>query len=315
MSTVEAESPADRLLQLTGVDEPDDVALKLELARQLLTLHVAVTAWHLLWVQTVVPSSITVLVSMGLIVLGATGAFVASLLPRLASWAAPGALLFALWIAGLTLPATPEHVLLGAFCLTLFVVVDDRRPAQAAALRQALVWAVVLVIAWAGLQKLVHGAWTDGTFLSVAIATGGPTGAVFEWAVPPAEVERLRSLDPTLAGEGPFRAAAPLLVAIGNGIWVLQLLLPLGLLHRATRVPAVAATLGLVFVFDLFASREILMSLLLSTLLVLAAPRRWLEHAFWPVVAVYVLGLAIAMGLVPGGDLLKPTWVPGRPHL
>jgi len=171
------------------------------------------------------------------------------------------------------------------------------------------------VVGGAGLQKLLYGAWAGGEFLSVAIATGEPIGAFFEWAVPAAEVARLQSLDPTLAEEGPFRADAPMLVAVSNLVWILQVALPLGLLHRATRLPAVAALLALVVVFDLFAAREVLTSLLLATLLLLHAPRDWIERAYWPLVVLYVAALGVAMGLLPGGGLLKGTWVPGRLHL
>ena len=53
----------------------------------------------------------------------------------------------------------------------------------------------------------------------------------------------------------------------------------------------------------------------MTSLLLLFAPKAWLEIAFWPLVALYLYVLGMSIGVLPGAGSLRLSAVPGRVHL
>ena len=103
---------------------------------------------------------------------------------------------------------------------------------------------VLLGLVWAGMSKLLSGYWFGGKFLSSRIATDPGFAWVFAPIVPDAELGRLVALE-NRVGAGPYRAAAPLLVAISNATWLAEIMIPIGLVFDRTRFASLVDALAL----------------------------------------------------------------------
>jgi hypothetical protein len=91
---------------------------------------------------------------------------------------------------------------------------------------------------------------------------------------------------------------------LSNAVWIAELVLPFGLLARATRTGAAAAAAALVVAIQLGA-REAGFALLFVNLLLLFVPSR-VAHALLPAwLALLGFTLAAASGLVPGKGLVE----------
>lgn len=204
--------------------------------------------------------------------------------PRLALLVAFGVMLVRL---GASFPHVYNHLFLEMLLVGAAAATRRGDAAEDQLLLDFTRGVVVIVLFWSGLQKLLHGCYFEGQFLAVSIASNEYFATPFSWLAP-GEVERLRGLLPLRIGAGPFRLEAPALVALSNLVWILELVLPIGLLVRRLRPVAVVATIALLVAIEI-AAREIVFGILFGGGVLLFAPGRTFERAT-PWLAAALLG-------------------------
>jgi len=264
--------------------EPADVSRsKLRSLRRWLLLTIAFEAW---FVIPYVPYS-RAPGGYGLLAAAITACAVLGWRDRFALSALAGAALLELALVFSAFPENANHQFLALVLALLLLLVrrdaDDFDPVDARTCLQATRWVVLIGIAWAGVMKLVYGGWLGGEFLSFRIALDPDFAQVFLPFVPAPEWQRLVGLENQL-GAGPFRADAPVLVALSNLTWLAELLLPVGLLFARTRRFAMVGAVSLLLVIQLGAG-EIFFAGLMTGGLLLFAERDRLRSAL-PVVAL-----------------------------
>lgn len=179
--------------------------------------------------------------------------------PRAAVWVAFATMVVRLVAA---FPHLYNHLFLEAVLMGAAACfrADDRD--EGTLLLQFTRGAILLVLFWSGLQKLLHGCYFGGEFLAVSIASNPYFAAPFTWLAPD-EVARLQALLPLQVGAGPFAFESRPLVALSNLVWIAELTLPIALLIPATRAAAIAATLLLLVGIE-SAAREFVFGLLFA---------------------------------------------------
>jgi hypothetical protein len=226
----------------------------------------------------------------------ATVACVATGIARLRRAALAALAITQLGVIAAEFPATGNHAYLELYVLLLLSVLRLDEPEERRLLMRALRWLVCLVLFSSGLQKVVHGYYFRGQYLtySMWIETFRPVLALL---VPPGEYARLTSF-PSEVGSGPYLVESPLLLLVSNAVWVAELVLPLLLLSPATRVVGVAGTLALLAGIEV-AAREVFFGLVFTNGVLLFLPRplgRWYVPA---VAAILAWLLLSALGVVP----------------
>jgi len=203
-----------------------------------------------------------------------------------------------------TFPVTANHWYLALVLLGLCSVFDPEREGESVLLIQGLRWLAVLVFFWAGAQKLLHGLYFRGEFMTWMIANGVERWSdIFGWMLPDGEVERLRALRRYQPGAGPYRVDSALFLLANNAVWVGELALAVLMGWRRTRQLAAFAAIALVFTIQT-APREFMFALLYTNLLLLfvrGEPNRRLLPLF---LAAYAYLVAVLFG-APGAFLLK----------
>ena len=252
---------ADRLLRLADADQRAVHADVLRAFQLLLLLHVTARAW--LWALRAGDD-------LALRALFATALALCALLGLSRRWARTATtsalVLLAIKLVG-SFPSTSNHFFIEVLCVALVAFVGTESAPERILLLEALRWLTVIVLFYTGLQKVLYGTYFDGQFLGFAIATRPPFAALFG-CIAPAEVARLRALQPFDVGAGPFAIAAPLAVAAANAAYLFEILAPAALLVRRTRPYAVAAALAFVVVIEV-AARELMFGVLFANLLLL----------------------------------------------
>ncbi|MCG8587831.1 MAG: hypothetical protein MJE66_00925 [Proteobacteria bacterium] len=288
-------SVVGRLLGLAGDADPELRDAKLIALSQLLLLYAATRAWAAALRESHLPFAWLVIFAVLL-----SGCAAAALLPRWRAFALRLALLPLLGHLALTFPLTDNHFYLELLCVGLLVWLDADR----ALLLQALQWTVAIVLFHTGLQKLLWGTYWHGDFLAYMVATGSHFGDLFLWILPGDEVARLRALPPWGDGAGPYRVDSLWLRLGANAVVWVELGLPFLLIWRRTRTPAAVA--AVVFVLGLqLSARELLFATLFSLLLLSFPQAPWLRRArpvYWLACALL---LALALGWIPSGGLLR----------
>lgn len=196
-------------------------------------------------------------------------------------------------------PGTPNHVYLEFFCLGMLSVLDVEDEREGQLLLVALRWMALVVLFYAGLQKVLLGYYFQGEFLLFAIAVRDSSADLFALLLPPSEVGRLRSAAQLGPGDGPFRTDSWRFVAAANLVWMFEMAVPFLLAWRRTRTWAVLASIAFVLTLQL-AAREVMFALLLTQLLLLLPSGTWNERTRLPVLLAYLYILAFLAGLVPG---------------
>lgn len=276
----------DRLLARTGRDD-DAVALaKLRSMRRLVLMTLALEGWAAL---RLVPYS----ESPGFHASIAAALGVCALLgwrDRHALPAVVGALALELVTVASVFPDNANHQYLAIVLLALIslsyssprsgapVEPDDARTALA-----SMRWIVLAGLVWSGVMKLAYGYWLGGEFLAYRIAVDPGFARVFAPIVPAAEMARLVALENQI-GAGPFRAEAPLLVAVSNATWLAEILLPIGLLARRTRPLSLFALMALLVAIQAGAREIFFAGLMFGGLLLFA--RRDLVAQLIPVAGI-----------------------------
>jgi len=201
-----------------------------------------------------------------------------------------------IWYIWANFPHTGNHRYLELFFVGLFAVLDDRRADERRLLLQSLRFAVVVVLFYSGLQKLIHGYWFHGQFLAWSMWRESFDVALAP-LFSPAELERLSGLE-GVAGDGPYRVAGLHLTLLSNAVWASEMSLALLLLVRRTRVLAWVVAAGLIVAVQIVA-RELMFGLEFLGAILLFARRDLVSRAVWPVVAGLALLLMMRLGLLP----------------
>ncbi len=220
-----------------------------------------------------------------------------------------GAALYAPWrraaFAGLALtqavviwqefPAAGNHAYLElVFCL-LCATLGAQRDEQILFVR-AVRWLVCVVFFYGGLQKLVHGYWLHGEYLAFSLTSPSFRGALGP-LLPPGELARLTAFSGAV-GDGPYRVASPLFVALSQATVLAELALAPALLWRRTRALAVGAALALLAAIELGA-REVFFGLVFANAILLflqGTAHRRLVPVFAVVLALLLL---VRLGVLP----------------
>ncbi len=286
----------NRLLAVAGTDAPEVAEYKLRSLRRLVLLVVGCESWYALGF---IPYSSRPAL-YGAAAAALTICAVLGWRDRFAWPAVCAAFLLELSIVLSAFPDNANHQYLLLVFLTLLILVG--RPSEAVAsdsldtaCLQAVRWIIAIGLAWAGLMKLVYGYWFGAEFLSFRIATDPGFAWVLGAFVPDGEMARLTLLE-NRVGAGPFRVEAPMLIAISNITWLVEIVVPIGLLWSRTRGVSIVVALALMVAIQLGAREVFFAGLMIGGLLLFA--RRDRLAAFLPVLGVFYLFW-----------LLRPQWV------
>lgn len=276
----------DRLLDATGRDDDAVAVSKLRSMRRLVLATLAVEGWVAL---RYVPYSespafhAAIAAALGVCLLFGWR-------DRFALPAVGAALLLEIVTVASVFPHNGNHQYLAIVLLALIALafptcrVDaSPEPGDARTALASMRWIVLAGLVWSGVMKLVYGYWLGGEFLSYRIALDPGFERVFAPIVPEAELARLVALENRI-GAGPFRADAPLLVALSNTTWIAEIVLPLGLLARRTRPIALLALIVLLIAIQAGAREIFFAALMFGGLLLFV--RRDLVGRFIPVAVI-----------------------------
>ena len=136
-------------------------------------------------------------------------------------------------------PAVSNHFFLVFFCLLLLSVLDLEREEEALIGLRAVRWAVLLVLFYSGVQKVLYGTYFKAQLLTWTIAHDVRFRTAFEPFLPTAEADRIAALADTV---GPFGTEWWPLLVISNFVYLFEIVAPAFLLHPRTRSLAVGAT-------------------------------------------------------------------------
>jgi hypothetical protein len=286
-----------RLFALAGIDG-DDVQRRLavQTLRRLVLLHLCVQEWFV-WLLAKHPPY-----SKQIVLLCACAYTVGLFLGWRIRWSR-SAFAFVLAVSIIRLanqfPVAANHQYLELGVLALGTLFDDRIKGESQLLLQSCRWLVATVLFWAGLQKMLHGYYFGGEFLSYAISQEARFAQIFGVLLPGDELARLLSYGrPAPLGAGPYRAASWALLLISNATYFTEILVAIGLFIRRVRPFALCAAMALVVAIEV-AAREVLFGALYLGLITLFA-RRALNWQLLPVfVALYAYLLAAGLGFVP----------------
>lgn len=292
-----AQSWEERWLGWTGVDEPEAASSKLRSIRRLLLVTIACEGWFVLGY---VPYSSQPVV-YGLVAVALLGCAIAGWRDRFARPASMLAFVLLLGVVVSVFPDNGNHQFLALLLLTIVLLGDSRGPEadrDAVAALQSMRWIALIGLFWAGAMKLFYGYWLGGEFLAYRVATDPGFAQVLGLLIPESELSRLVGLG-TDPGAGPFRPDAPLLIVISNLTWVLELILPLGLLWSRTRALSMVSTILLLFAIELGA-HEVFFGGMMVGLFLLFSRRDHVTGALPWITGLYV-------GWVLWSDL--PRWI------
>jgi hypothetical protein len=197
-------------------------------------------------------------------------------------------------------PSTGNHVYLECFLCAICALLEPSQPEDQRLLTRSVRWVTGVIVFFAGIQKLVHGYYTNA--LMPAFLVQEPRfGRIFELLLPVSEAQRIHSYN-GLDGAGPYLVSAPLFLIASNLVWTFEIALVIALfIPRARHVGVLA---GIVFVVLIESgAREILFGLLFVNLLLMflstAANRRLI-----PVVVVTcVILILVRLGVLPAMEI------------
>ena len=186
-------------------------------------------------------------------------------------------------------PHNANHGLVVVLALGFLTLFDLRDAMERNIAIGACCWLTIIVLAAAGVQKVLHGAYFQGEYLAVRIASGDSFAAIFQYLLPEREFLAIREqggradlsglslfLGPRngpipFVGDGLLRFSSWQGLAISNGIWLLECTLPVLLLVRRTRTLAAWGIIGLLVGIEV-AAREWFFGLLYVGLVLLFLP-------------------------------------------
>jgi len=193
-------------------------------------------------------------------------------------------------------PATGNHVYLECFLCLICALLDPVRSAEQQLLTRSVRWIGCVIMFFAGVQKLVHGYYTNGLMPSYLFQEPR-FGRIFGWLLPASEAQRLHSYN-GLDGSGPYLVSAPALLLASNAVWIFEIALAVALFVASTRRAAVFA--GIVFVVLVESgAREIMFGVLFVSVLLMFLSTD-ANRFFVPIAAVVcVIVLLTQLGWLP----------------
>jgi hypothetical protein len=275
---------ADRLLAWTGRDDDATAASKLRSMRRLVLASLALEGWAALRFvpyseapafHAAIAAALGVCALLGwrdrfagpavLAALGLELVTVVSVFPHNANHQYLAMVLLAL--IALAGPERSESPGTASTASTADAATGEFRAAWTAV--SAMRWIVVAGLVWSGVMKLVSGYWLGGEFLAYRIALDPGFARVFAPILPDGELARLVALENRI-GAGPFRAEAPLLVAVSNATWLAEIGLPIGLLAERVRTLSLVALISLMLAIQAGAREIFFAGLMFGGLLLFA---------------------------------------------
>jgi hypothetical protein len=281
----------NRLLACLDGDDPATWLPKLRIFEQVFVLTLAAEYW-----ARAIPKMPQLSAVYTAALVTATLACLATRLPALARGAFTVLAATQLTVIAAEVPATGNHAYLELYFLLLLAFLRPDDADERRLLMRALRWLVCLVLFTSGLQKVVHGYYFRGQYLTHAlwIETFRP---VLVLLLSTEEYARLTAF-PSEVGAGPYLSASPLLLLVSNAVWIAELTLPVLLLWPRARVIAIAGTLALLAGIEV-AAREVFFGLVFTNGVLIFLPRplgRWYVRL---VVALLGGVLLAALGLTP----------------
>lgn len=169
-------------------------------------------------------------------------------------------------------PRTANHLYLGVVISLMLALLDPDDPLDLQQLRRSALALPLIVFAWSGLQKAIHGYWFSAEFLAWTIAARDDVAFVVRPLLDDATAMQLASFDRAVEGSGPYRLPVAW-VLVSNVIWVTELGSPLLAVWSRTRAQLWWLLLAGTWAIQVFA-HEVQFGLLFSNLLLCAAPPR-----------------------------------------
>jgi hypothetical protein len=201
------------------------------------------------------------------------------------------------WYVWTYFPLTGNHRYLELVLAGLFALLDDRKEDERRLMLRSLQWIFVVVLFYGGAQKLVHGYYFQGQFLSYSLWRVG-FHAVLGPLLPAQEFERLTSYVAAV-GDGPYIVTSPAFLVVSNAIWIVEIALALLLCFRATRrftwLP------GLLFVVAMeVVAREFMFGIEIACAMLLFARTDVIRRAILPITILLAALVLMRVGLIPG---------------
>lgn len=290
MKTPRARSPdpevAERLVALGG--DGEDAALLARGFAQVFVLLCAAQAWVMV---RVVPGRSWV----GYAVL-LTGCAVATFVPAFFRFARVATFGGLLTLAAARFPQTANHLFLQCVIALLLSATRLHEEEEARVLLGALRSLFIGVLFWSGVQKVVHGAYFDGSFLcwNLVRGTHATWRRVAELALPADELANVASARVT----GAYRFVSAVGLAASNAVWLTEIACAALLVHPRTRVVGAIAALAVLAGIEV-AMSEWVFAAFAANLLVLFTPSRWSTRATRLVRPVF-LGWAVLLVFLAG---------------
>jgi hypothetical protein len=194
-------------------------------------------------------------------------------------------------------PMAGNHLHIHAIIFTLLALLDPKVEVEREWLLGALKWLLLVILFYSGLQKLLHGHYLNGEFFAYTISESASFRQFLRWVLPAGEVERIVQYG-WAVGTGPYRLYSPTGLFISRAAVAAEMLLPLLLWFRRTRVAGIVAAAAFIVVIEL-AARELYFGLLFLNLLLLFAPAGLHIRTRWVFVIIGVGLIFSRLGVLP----------------
>lgn len=285
------------------ITNSSEAAIKLRYFRVYVLIHVAAaTGLRLQYgvANDYLPPVLTVPIT--LIGTSLIAAALVSLLPKYRDIGLPLATLLAGTLVVLRLPATANHEVLEFLCL-LFLCLASGSEDHCEAVLNALCYTFAIILFYTGVQKLVYGRYFDGQFLAYMINKEDRFAFMFQYAMSSDEFQMVRSINLRTPGDGPFQFESLFLKICSNLVYVLEMLIPVAMLYRRTRVIATVAAMALIAAIELPA-REVIFGVLFINIALLFLGSNWIKRLLPVSLAFHAYVVLISLGLLPHMGLL-----------
>lgn len=193
-------------------------------------------------------------------------------------------------------PAAGNHAYLEWVFCALCAGLSARRADEQILFLRAVRWIVAVVFFYGGLQKLVHGYYLHGEYLAFSLSSPSFRD-VLGLLLPADELTRLSAFTGAV-GDGPYRVASPLFVALSHATYLAEMALAPALLWRRTRVVAVAAALAFLCAIEIGA-REVFFGLVFANAILLYLPGAPQRRLLPVVVLLLAALLLVRLGVLP----------------
>lgn len=290
--TTSDQSFTDRLLGLAGTAEPDVREGKIVWFRRFLLMHLAVQAWFTLSVKGY---SMEDLVFAGFLSL----TFLAGLNKRWNAQAGDAALVVVLVQVLFDLPFTANHHYLELCLLLVLSLFSGQREDESDLALKGLRWLTAIALFQTGLQKLLYGYYFNGSMFVFMASVQSRFADFFGRFMAEDELLRIQSYGwPAQTGAGPYLVASLAIVVMANATWILEMLLPVGLMTDRFRRVALWLAVAMIIVIEI-AAREVFLGALFINLLLLFSRGNLNRKLFPAFLLLYAALGAVAAGWLP----------------